>query len=133
MYLLSGVGVVSNIGQDLLDWKWLLPQNTDGAPVASFVHSDEAESFQGHRIFIVIQVSIHELIGWNPFGEGAGMLPHVEIMLWLFACRIIPALLSSGVYVASVGECSSRRHVCEVLCWSWASSICRFWYAGLVH
>ena len=97
MYRLSSVGDVGNIGQDLLDRKWSLPENTDGAPEASFVHSDEAESFQGHRLFIVVQVSIHELIGWNPFGEGAGMLPHVEIVLWFFACRIITDLLSSGV------------------------------------
>ena len=50
------------VRQNLLYGQWPLPQHTDAAPVALLVHADEAESFEGHCVGVVVQVCVHELV-----------------------------------------------------------------------
>ena len=90
--------------QDLLDGQGALPEDADGAPVAGTVHADETESLQGHGFGVVVQVGVHELVRGHPLGEGAGVLPHVEVVLCLLPSHLIPRLLPRGVHVAAVEE-----------------------------
>ena len=69
--------LIGSVWHNLVNWQWSLPQNTNGTPEASFVHTDETESFESHRGGIVIQIGIHKLVGRNPFSVSTGVLPHV--------------------------------------------------------
>jgi len=127
------LGENSAFGQDLIDWKWSLPENANGAPEAFLVHTDETESLKGHRVFIVVQVGVHELVGWHPLGVSACVLPHVEVSLGLLAGGLISFLGPCGVHVASVNECSTGGFAGELLTWTWAGALASIWKWGGSH
>ena len=118
--LLSGQG---NIWQDLLNWQRPLPENANAAPEAPSVHTNEAESLERHGIWIIVNVGIHELVGWYPFGVGTGVLPHVQVVLCLLTCLFISILLSRGVLVASIEECTATALKSQSDSISWTLSM----------
>ena len=96
--------IVGIVGKNLLNWQRSLPENTDRSPEAFLFHTNETESLEGHRLWIVVQVGVHELVGWDPLGEGASVLPHVEVVLSLLSGRLVSFLGAGGVHVASIEE-----------------------------
>ena len=121
-----------DIWQDLFDWERPLPEDANGAPEAPSVHTDEAESFEGHGLVVVVEVGIHELVGWNPLGEGAGVLPHVEVVLCLLTSVFVSALGSCGVHVAAIEEGATCGFVGEHLDFlaNGASALTSIWILG---
>ena len=110
-----------------MDWQWSLPKDADGSPEALLLHTNETESLEGHGIGVVVQVGVHELVGWHPLGVGACMLPHVQVVLGLLARLLIPGLRTGRVHVAAVDEGAARSTERECLSWSWASSLGALW------
>ena len=121
-----------DIWQDLFDWERPLPEDANGAPEAPSVHTDEAESFEGHGLVVVVDVGIHELVGWNPLGEGAGVLPHVEVVLCLLTSVFVSVLASCGVHVAAIEEGATCGFVGEHLDFlaNGASALTSIWILG---
>lgn len=78
--------------------KWLLPKNTNEPPVALLIRADEAESLQRHRLPIELDARVNKLIGRHPLGEGAGILPHVLVVLaaLLDARRVVVVAVIEG-------------------------------------
>lgn len=66
---------------DLLDLKWCHPIDTGHTPEAFFVHTDEAEALQGHLGWIIGLAGVNELIGRDPLGERAHILPEELVVL----------------------------------------------------
>ena len=113
----------SNIWQNLLNWQWPLPQHSDTAPEAPFIHADESKSFESHGIWIIINISIHELVGWNPFGIGACVLPHIKVMLCFLSGSFISILLPCCVHVAAIKEGAAAWAPCQCLSGIWTVDI----------
>ena len=88
----------------MLNWQWSLPENTNGAPEASLVHTNETESLESHLLWVVVESRVHELVGWNPLGESASVLPHVEVVLGLLTSLLVSRLGSGRVHVAAIKE-----------------------------
>ena len=124
---LSDLDLDSGVWKDLLNWEWSLPENTNGSPEASLVHTNETESLESHGIGVVVQVGVHELVGWHPLGEGACMLPHVEISLGLLTGGLVPGLISSRVHIAAIKESSARCSGSQFLTRSWAFILAGVW------
>ena len=89
------------------DTKWLLPEDTDDSPVAFLVCTDETEAaevhFFGNKLpsSWVLDGIMQPLVRWRPLGEGAGVLPHVLVVLDTL-------LDTGGVVVVSRGEGVAR-------------------------
>ena len=108
------------VWKDLLDWQWSLPKDTDGAPEASLVHTDEAESLEGHLLWVVVETGVHELVGWHPLGESAGVLPHVKVVLGFLTSGLVSSGGSGCVHVAAIKESSLGAVVGEFSSSNWA-------------
>ena len=68
--------------ENLLDLKRCEPLDTDHTPKAFLIGSDEAKAFEGHGGWIVgLRTAEEELVGWDPFCEGADILPEVLVVL----------------------------------------------------
>ena len=108
------------VWKDLLDWQWSLPEDTDRAPEASLVHTDEAESLEGHLLWVVVETGVHELVGWYPLGESTGVLPHVKVVLSFFTSILVSSGGASGVHVAAIKESTLGTVVGEFSSSNWA-------------
>lgn len=65
----------------LLDLKWSNPFDSYHSPEAFLVSSDETESLESHFFSFVFFISMQELVGRDPLGEGAYIFPEVLIVL----------------------------------------------------
>ena len=111
------------VWQDLLDRERPLPKQTDTTPETSSVHTNKAKSFECHSIWVVIKIGIHELVGRNPFSEGACMLPHIEVVLRFLSSPFISFLFPGSVHIAAIKEGTTRLGPCQLLARGWAVDI----------
>ena len=83
---MRSLGPLAIVWVFLVDLEWGDPFDTDHSPEALLIHSDKTESLQSHLSFVVcagwifLFVTVEELVGWNPSGPCASILPEVLVV-----------------------------------------------------